>query len=148
MKLALSKNYYLLLQIRFATGFAVSAFITGAVAAFSLAAAAALGTVFTAIYIFFAAFYIRRFTTALHYELERGRISISRGVLFKRRIFVPYYAVRYFEMRSTILSKRLNVYCAAAYTSSGVIRISGIEHKDARKIIGLMEESDEREKEG
>ncbi len=145
MKLFPADNYFLLLQIRAAVAVAAASFLSGAAAAFSLFGAAFIETAFLSVYFIAAVFYIRPFTRALCVKADNGILLISKGVIFARSISVPLGAVRYFERRCSLLSRALGVYSVIAHTSSGNVRIGGLDLSAAEAIIGLRRESNEKD---
>ncbi len=60
------------------------------------------------------------------YKIKKSSIQIESGVLFRYKLYVPYYAIKYMSNKCNILQKFFGVQTLTLYTVSGHNSIKNI----------------------
>lgn len=78
------------------------------------------------------------------YKIKKSSIQIEAGVLFRYKLYIPYYSIKYMSTRCNILQKFFGVRTLVIYTVSGRHSIKNINQPLStlikHKILSAQEE--------
>ncbi len=110
-------------------------FLCGALAVFSLKAAAIMESAALLIYIAAVTFYFRLLYRESRYTVLDDGIIISKGFAVCRRVYVSRCSVQYAEMSQTPLQKLMRVCTVRYQVAGGVVSVGQLDVDKAREIM-------------
>lgn len=127
----LSEKCLYIWKIRLTLVMAVWSFFCGALVVFSPILAVICIAVGIAFYLFALLYYLKAFCRSYTYRIGKNCISIRKGVLIHKRIYIAKSRVQYAELIQTPL-QRIFKTCTIAYQVAGaVVYLSQIDIKQS-----------------
>ena len=141
MKIRRSENAFAVNIIRIYFIIPVTAALSGACAVFSSAAAVAAAAVglLTA---FIMAVSLKRRLAAFEVVIETGRVTVSSGVLIKKKRNAESEQIVYVKFLQTALQRRYGVCTAVINLIKGKIVIADISDEDIESVMQLGAQGD------
>lgn len=131
----LSEKCLYIWKIRLTCVMAVWFFICGAIFVFSAALAAVCVSIGAVLYLFAFIYYLNAFYKAYSYRIGKKNVSIRKGIIFHKRIYIEKNRVQYAELIQTPL-QRIFKTCTIAYQVAGaVVYLSQIDIKQANEAM-------------
>jgi membrane protein YdbS with pleckstrin-like domain len=135
----LSKNAKKVWRMRATIGFLITSFICGGIYVFlpKLALAVLIGALAIYAFIIFVAVPYVYYVTTL--DVRNDGLTITKGVLFKKRMTLLADKIQYVELIQTPLQRLFKVYTVAFHTAGATVFVSQVDGNMGYKFRAFKE---------